>query len=257
MVVDLNCDMGESFGAYSMGDDAALMPLVTSANVACGYHAGDPMVMDRTVRLAREHGVGVGAHPGLPDLVGFGRREMGLSREEIQACVLYQVGALAAFVRAHGLELQHVKAHGALYNKAAVDIQVARALAEAVVRFSKGLILVVPAGSRMEEAAVEVGLTVAREAFADRRYNADGTLQSRREAGSVIGDPSEAARQALGIVRDGVVIAHSGERVAVRAETLCVHGDNPSAPAIAREVRAALARAGILVRPMREVVERG
>jgi len=254
MRVDLNCDMGESFGRYRVGADEAMMPYITSANIACGYHAGDPLVMDRTVRLAAKHGVGVGAHPGFPDLMGFGRRAMQLSPDEIENYVLYQVGALAAFARAAGVELVHVKPHGALYNVAAKDVGLARAIVHGVARFSKGLIVVCLAGSTMIEAAEEAGLRVAQEGFADRAYNPDGTLQSRQEPGAVIHGPQRAAEQAVAMVRDGVVVAHTGEVIPLRVDTICVHGDTPAAVQIAEAIRKELEAAGIEVVPMRDFV---
>ncbi|MBL7182826.1 MAG: LamB/YcsF family protein [Anaerolineae bacterium] len=250
MEVDLNCDMGESFGRYRVGADEALMPFITSANIACGYHAGDPLVMDRAVRLAAKHKVGVGAHPGFPDLMGFGRRAMQLSPEEIENYILYQVGALAAFARAAGVELIHVKPHGALYNMAAKDVELARAIVHGIARFSKELIVVCLAGSAMIEAAGEVGLRVAQEGFADRAYNPDGTLQSRKEPGSVIHDPQRAAERAVAMVRDGVVVAHTGEEIPLHVDTICVHGDTSTAVQIAQAIRKELEAAGIEVVPM-------
>ncbi len=250
MNIDLNCDMGESFGRYSIGDDEALMPFITSANVACGLHAGDPLVMERTVRLARARGVGVGAHPGFPDLQGFGRRGMQLTPDEVEAFVLYQVGALAAFARAAGGELLHVKPHGALYNLAAKDRSLADAVARAVARFSRCLILVGLANSALVEAGLEAGLPVAREAFADRAYEADGSLRSRRLPGAVLQDPAQAAEQAVRIAQERMVVAYGGETVPVQAETLCLHGDTATALSIAQAVRQALASAGVEVTRM-------
>ncbi len=250
MQVDLNCDLGESFGRYRIGADEALMPFITSANIACGYHAGDPLVMDRTVRLAAKHGVGVGAHPSFPDLMGFGRRTMQLAPEEIENDVLYQVGALAAFARAAGVGLVHVKPHGALYNMAAQDRELARAIVRGIARFSDDLIVVCLAGSAMIEAAAEAGLRAAGEGFADRAYNSDGTLQSRKEPGAVIHDPQAAAERAVSMVRDGVVVAHTGEEMALQVDTICVHGDTPTAVQIAQTIRDALETAGIEVKPM-------
>jgi len=252
MRMDLNCDMGEGFGPYQAGQDDALMPLVSSANIACGFHAGDPLVLERTVALAAQHQVAVGAHPGYPDLRGFGRRPMNMTPEEIEADVLYQIGAVAAFTRAHGVPLVHVKAHGALYNQAAADSYLACAISRAVARFSTELVFVGLAGSPiMREAAEAQGLRFAAEAFADRVYNPDGTLQSRRVSGSVISDPERAARQAVSIAKDGVVFAHDGSRVLIKAETLCLHGDNPTAVENAWAVREALSRAGIEVAPLK------
>ncbi len=252
--IDINCDMGESFGAWPMGNDEALMPHITSANIACGYHAGDPLVMDRTVQMALQYGVGLGAHPGFPDLMGFGRRPMKLSAEEAEAYVLYQVAALQGFARSHGTSLQHVKAHGALYNMAAEDADLATAIARAVKRLDPSLILLGLAGSRLVEAGLALGLRVAREAFADRRYNPDGTLQSRRIPGSLITDPEEAAQQALSIATTGTVTAHDGTRVRVEAESICIHGDTPTAPEIARRVRHKLQEVGIPVLPLAQII---
>ena len=250
MKVDLNCDMGESFGRYQIGADEAIMPYITSANIACGYHAGDPLVMDRTVRLAAKHGVGVGAHPGFPDLMGFGRRAMQLSPEEIGDYILYQVGALAAFARAAGVGLVHVKPHGALYNMAAKDAELAKAIVHGIAGFSKDLITVCLAGSTMIGAAEEAGLRAAQEGFADRAYNPDGTLQSRKQPGSVIHDPQRAAERAVAMVRDGVVVAYTGEEIPLRVDTICVHGDSPGAVQIAKTICTELEAAGIEVVPM-------
>lgn len=248
MRIDLNCDMGESFGHYRLGADAEMMEYVTSANIACGFHAGDPLVMARTVALAVSRGVGVGAHPGYLDLRGFGRRRMDVSPEEIEADVLYQIGALAAFARAAGGRLTHVKAHGALYNATEVDRRSALAVARAVARFDERLVLVCLATSTVApDAAREVGLRVAREAFADRQYNPDGTLRSRREPDALISDPKLAAERCVRMVREGVIVAHDGTEVPVRADTLCIHGDEPTAPALARAVRSALAATGVAV----------
>src|SRR5688572_13363114 len=234
-----------------MGADAELLAYVTSVNVACGFHAGDPTVMDRTVEHAVRSGVAVGAHPGHADLRGFGRREIRADPAEVERDVLYQVGALMAFARAHGTEVVHVKPHGALYNQAAVDDALAEAVARGVARAGGGLVLVGLASSQaMRKAAAREGLRFAAEAFADRRYNADGTLVSRRLRGSVIGDPGEAAAQAVAIAAEGRVRAMDGSTVTLAAETLCLHGDNPSALAHAAAVREALAKAGIEVRPL-------
>ncbi len=250
MKIDLNCDMGESFGRYTLGNDEAMMPYITSANIACGYHAGDPLVMDRTVHLAAQHGVGVGAHPGFPDLWGFGRRPMRLSAEEIENCILYQLGALAAFAQAQGVPLVHVKAHGALANMAAVDPALAEAIARGIARFSKELIVVCLAGSAMIEPTEAVGLRVAAEAYADRVYEPDGTLQSRKIPGSVIEEPQKAAQQVVRLVREGVIVAHTGQEIPVRADTVCLHGDTPTALVIAQTVRQELEAAGIEVAPL-------
>jgi UPF0271 protein len=249
--IDLNCDMGEGFGAYRLGNDEALMGLVTSANIACGYHAGDPLMMDRTVRLAAQYGVGIGAHPGFPDLAGFGRRAMQLAPEEIENAVLYQVGALAAFARSVGSELAHVKPHGALYNMAAKDIEVAWAIARGVARAGEEIIVVGLTGSVMIEAALEAGLRVAREGFADRAYEADGSLRSRKLDGALIHDPETAAERAVRIARDGIAVAYTGEEIPLQVDTLCVHGDTPGAVEIVKAIRRRLEEAGVEVAPMR------
>ena len=252
--IDLNCDVGEGYGPYRFGFDEALMPLITSANIACGYHAGDPLVMDKIVRLAARHGVGIGAHPGFPDLLGFGRRQMQLEPKEVENYILYQVGALAAFARSAGAKLTHVKPHGALYNMAAKDMELARAIARGIVRFSKDLIMVCLAGSAMVETAEKAGLCVAREGFADRTYNPDATLRSRKLPGALIGDPKKAAKQAVKMVHDGVVVAHTGEEIPLCVDTICVHGDTPTAVEIARTIRQELKAAGIKVVPMENFV---
>jgi 5-oxoprolinase (ATP-hydrolysing) subunit A len=249
--IDVNADVGEGFGAWTMGQDADLLALVTSANVACGFHAGDPAVMDRTVAAAARAGVALGAHPGYPDLRGFGRRPMSAAPEEVETDVLYQVGALLAFARAHGARLVHVKPHGALYNQAALDEELARAVARGTARAGRDLILVGLAGSEaMRRAAEAEGLRFAAEAFADRAYNDDGTLRSRRLPGAVITDPEAAARQAVAIARDGRVRSAEGAEVRLRADTLCVHGDTPGAVANARAVGQALRAAGIALKPL-------
>lgn len=249
MRIDLNADVGESFGPWPMGEDEELVPLVSSVNVAAGLHAGDPLVIARTVALAARHGVAVGAHPGYPDLVGFGRRDMQLEPAEIEAVVLYQVGAVAAFARAAGTELRHVKAHGALYHRAARDPSAARAVASAVRCYSRDLVLVGLAGSELVAAGEDAGLRVAAEAFADRAYERDGSLRPRSLDGAVLDDPAAAAAQAIGIVRDGVARAHDGSTLPLRADTLCVHGDRPGAATRAAAVREALVAAGVSIRP--------
>ncbi|MEW5827969.1 MAG: 5-oxoprolinase subunit PxpA [Chloroflexota bacterium] len=243
MKIDLNCDLGESFGRYTLGDDAAIMPHVTSANIACGFHAGDAEVMQATVRLAKRHGVAVGAHPGWPDLQGFGRREMSVTPDEAEALVLYQIGALAAFAKAEGVDLRHVKPHGALYNQAARDRLLADAVAGAVRRFSRGLILVGLAGSALVEAGLSLGLLVANEGFPDRAYNPDGTLMSRTRPGALIESPEQVAGHAVRLATEGI---RFGEKQ-VRVETLCLHGDNPSASDNAKLLREALKQNGIEV----------
>lgn len=235
MQIDLNCDMGESYGRWSLGEDVAVLRWVTSANIACGLHAGDPPVMRETLKLAKQAGVGVGAHPGYPDLQGFGRREMALNPAEVEAFVLYQVGALGAMARAEGIELTHVKPHGALYNQAARDIQLAQAVSRAVFSYSHELILVGLAGSRMAEAAHEIGLRFAGEGFPDRAYRPDGTLQPRSEPGAVLESVEAVCAQALSLARGGR---------GVQVETLCIHGDSGHAARYAQAVSSALTSAG-------------
>lgn len=245
MKIDLNCDMGESFGRYALGNDESIMPFITSANIACGLHAGDPLVMGRTIRLAKQYGVAVGAHPGWPDLQGFGRREMSLSAEETEAFVLYQIGALAAFAKSESVELHHIKPHGALYNQAVKDRAIAGAIASAAKRFSVDLILVGLAGSGLVEAGVEAGLRVAQEGFPDRNYNPDGTLVSRKQINAIIESPQEVAAHAVRLVQDGIEF---GDR-RVRVDTLCLHGDHPKAEPNAKIVRDALEKSGVEIAP--------
>ncbi|ASJ10635.1 lactam utilization protein LamB [Thermococcus sp. P6] len=254
MKVDLNSDLGESFGRYRLGMDEEVMRYVTSANVACGWHAGDPLVMRRTVRLAREMKVEVGAHPGYPDLLGFGRRYMDLTREEARNYVLYQIGALYAFAKAEGLTLQHVKPHGALYNALAKDEELARGVLEGIADFERKLIFVGLSNSKPLEIAEEMGLSVAHEVFADRAYNPDGTLVSRRLKGAVIHDKEAIAERVISMVKDGGVKAINGEWVDLKADTVCVHGDNPKALEITAHVRKRLEEEGVKVLPMKDFI---
>ena len=249
MRIDLNSDVGESYGAWAMGQDEALIPLVTSVNVACGAHAGDPLVMARTVELAARHGVSIGAHPGYPDRDGFGRRDLDMTVDELEASLLAQLGALNAFVEAAGQRLAHVKPHGALYNRAARDPSLASVITRAVKRFDQSLTVVGLAGSALIDAARADGLAVAAEAFADRAYEADGSLRSRRLAGAILPTPEQAAEQAVSIVTLGRVTSYAGEPVSVSADTLCIHGDTPAAADYARHVRGALEAAGVTVAP--------
>ena len=246
-ILDLNCDLGESLGAWRLGDDAGVLPHVSSANIACGFHAGDPQTMQATVALALAHGVALGAQPGWPDLVGFGRRALAATPAETHALVLYQIGALAAFAHAAGARLAHVKPHGALYNQAARDRALADAVAQAVRDFDPALILFGLAGSALIEAGRTLGLTVAREAFADRRYQADGSLTPRSQPGAVIDDVDAAVAQALQIATRGEAIASDGTHIAIAADTLCVHGDRPDAAVFAHRLRQALETAGVQV----------
>jgi 5-oxoprolinase (ATP-hydrolysing) subunit A len=227
--IDLNSDLGEAFGAWPMGQDALLMPLISSANVACGFHAGDPGTIRATIRLARKHGVAVGAHPGLPDLVGFGRREMDVTPADVEDMVLYQIGALAAISRSEGVRLQHVKAHGALYNMACRDELLAEAIAKAVV------------------AGLDAGLPVAAEAFADRAYQPDGSLAPRSQPGAVIHDVDLVVARAVAMVTEHTVVATSGASIEFEADTLCLHGDTPGAAALATAIRRGLEDAGVTI----------
>ena len=242
MSIDINADVGEGM------DDEELFPFVTSANVACGFHAGDPSTMDRTVASALARGVHVGAHPGHADKANFGRVAVDLPVDELEQLVLYQVAALDGFVRSRGARLSHVKPHGALYHQANEFPDFARAIAEAVRRFDASLVLVGAPGSLLLEAGREAGLPVAGEGFADRRYRPDGTLMSRKEPGALLTDPAEAAEQAVHLARDGWVVASDGSRVDVKPDTICLHGDTPGAASIARSVRERLAAEGITVR---------
>lgn len=254
MVIDINCDMGESFGSYTIGNDEKIIGAITSANIACGFHAGDPLVMDKTVRLAKENKVGIGAHPGFPDLMGFGRRKLQTFPGEITGYMIYQIGALTAFAGAHGTKLQHVKPHGALYNMAAVDDRVAGEVVAAVRAADRDLILVTQPGSVLAELAGKAGLRVAREAFADRAYQENGRLASRSLPGAVIHDPRVVRERVVRMVRDGSLISIDGKTITLEVDTICVHGDTPGAAELAADIRKELERAGIEVKPMMEFV---
>jgi UPF0271 protein len=247
--LDLNSDLGEGYGHWALGDDAALLEVVTSANVACGFHAGDPATIDRTVRTATEHGVAIGAQVSYPDLVGFGRREIDEAPDDLTADVLYQIGALEAFARAAGSRVRYVKPHGALYNRIARDPVQAAAVVEAVRRYDPALPLLTLPGSVVMDAAMEAGVPVVAEGFADRAYTADGRLVSRREPGAVLHDPERVAARALVMATEHRVEAVDGTQVAVEVRSLCVHGDTPGAVDLARQVRAALEQAGVTLEP--------
>ena len=251
MQIDLNGDVGESFGAYEIGHDAALIPILTSANIACGFHAGDPGVMRATVALAREHGTAVGAHPGFPDLVGFGRREMKATPREVEDLVAYQIGALAAIAAAQGVRLAHVKPHGALYNMAARDVDLADAIARAIAAVDPSLKLFGLPASKSLDAAQRYNVQTVSEAFADRAYRRDGTLVPRTEPGAVIDDEEIVVTRAVAIARERMVIAVDGTRVPLAVQTICVHGDTPGAAVLASRIRKALGEAGIQVRAPR------
>ena len=250
--IDFNCDMGESFGMYKMGLDEEVIKYITSANIACGFHAGDPMWMRKTVALAEERGVAVGAHPSYPDLNGFGRRNMAVDPDEAKNDVIYQIGALSAFTRAK--RLQHVKPHGAMYNQAVNDRSLAAAVCEAVLEVDPQMVLVALAGSPWITVAEKMGVRVAREIFADRALNADGTLVSRSRPGSVIHDTAEVVERSLRMVTEGKATAITGEELDVEADSLCLHGDTPGAVEMARAVSAGLASTGVEIVPVGRLV---
>jgi UPF0271 protein len=250
LTIDINCDMGESFGPWGMGADAEVMPHITSANIACGAHAGDPSVMRRTVRLARAAAVRVGAHPGFADLQGFGRREMKVDPVELEDSLIAQIGAMTAIAQAEGAPLQHVKAHGALYNMAAREPALAAAIARAIVACGPSLIMFGLPNSPMIDAGQAAGLRVAAEGFADRSYEEDASLTPRSRPGAVIHDPEAVVLRAVRMVRDGVVLTAGGREVPLRVDTICVHGDTPGAPELARRIHEALTAAGATVAPI-------
>ena len=247
--IDLNCDLGESFGAYTLGMDERILPHISSANVACGFHAGDPMTMAHTVALCKANGVAVGAHPGFPDLVGFGRRNMAVTPAQAKADIQYQVGALYAFCRAQGVALHHVKPHGALYNMAARDMALALAICEAIYQIDPALPILALSGSRMIEAAEQTGLPYISEVFADRNYLPDGTLVPRSSADALIRDETVAVSRVIRMAREGRVTAVDGSEISLCAQSVCVHGDGEKALAFTRKIRAALLENGIAVTP--------
>jgi 5-oxoprolinase (ATP-hydrolysing) subunit A len=246
--IDLNSDLGESFGAFSIGYDQELFPLISSANVACGFHGGDPRTLERTIAACKAHGVGVGAHPGFPDLVGFGRRVMTATADEVRTDTLYQLGALDAFCRVAGLPMQHVKPHGALSNASMKDDTLATAIVTAIRAYNPDLLLFAMPGSALLAAGEAAGLRIAREAFADRAYNADGSLVNRRLPGAMITDPQVAAQRMVGLVRHGTLETIDGQSLSLRADTICTHSDTPGAVAIVAAVRQALEAAGVSVK---------
>lgn len=252
--VDLNSDLGESFGSYTIGLDHAIIPFVSSVNIACGWHAGDPLVMAQTVKSAMEHGTGIGAHPGYPDLMGFGRRNLAVTPAEAKAYTLYQLGALQAFIKAAGGQLQHLKPHGAMYNMAATDPKLAQAIAEAIYEAAPETILLGLANSEMVKAGKAIGLKVAQEVFADRAYQANGTLVPRSQPGAVIHDPQEAIARVVTMVKKGEVTAITGEKVEMKADSICVHGDNPEAVEFVREIKATLEREGVTITALKNFI---
>lgn len=246
-LVDINCDMGESFGAYRMGKDEEILDYVTSANIACGYHAGDPATMRKTVQMAIEKNVGIGAHPGMPDLVGFGRREINISPQEAYDLVIYQMGALSGFVKSEGGKIQHVKPHGALFNMAAKSAPLSEAIAEAVYKVDPECILFGLAGSELVKAGKKIGLRTASEVFSDRTYQKDGSLTSRREKNALIKDHRIAVNQVIRMVKEGKVKSVQGEDVVIQADTICIHGDGLHALEFAQYISNALREAGITI----------
>ena len=255
MIVDINSDLGEGFGVYTLGDDAGMMPIISSANVACGFHAGDPLIMHRTAQLALKNGVQVGAHPGFHDLWGFGRRPIqGDSPKDIEKILIYQIGAMCALAAAAGTQVRHVKTHGALGNLAAEDIELARAVARSIRAVARDMIFVVMPGTEMERAGEEAGLMLAREIYADRAYEDNGNLLSRRKTGAVIHDAVEAAERVLRMIEARAVLCESGKSIPTSVDTICVHGDTPGAVAMARQLRLEIERAGISIAPMAQVL---
>jgi 5-oxoprolinase (ATP-hydrolysing) subunit A len=248
MRVDLNSDVGESFGAYTIGQDPILLTHITSANVACGFHAGDPGVMRATVALAKQHGIAIGAHPGFPDLVGFGRRELQATPREVEDLVVYQIGALTAIAATQGMRLQHVKPHGALFNMAVRDTALADAIARATAAVDRSLIFFGLPGSELIAAGRRAGLRTACEVFADRAYEPDGTLVSRRKPGAVIHDPEAVVQRVVRMATDRTVVAVDSSVVRLELDTICVHGDTPGAAELAARIRGALTAAGVDVR---------
>ena len=249
--VDMNCDLGEGYGAFRVGSDAEIMPHITSANVACGFHAGDPMIMAQTIGLAKRCKVAVGVHPGYPDLLGFGRREMQLTSQEVKNYTIYQIGALQALAKVAGVNLQHVKPHGALYNQAAKDKKTSEGIIEAVRAFDDRLIVLAPPESVLAKVAVAAGLRVALEFFADRAYNADGSLVSRKQPNSIIKDPQKLVERAVKVLEEKSVLAVDGETVSLsEVHTICVHGDTPAAVKLLEALKKGLIKAGVEVKPV-------
>lgn len=253
-IVDLNSDVGESYGTYKLGLDEEVLKYVSSVNIACGWHAGDPMVMEKTVALAGTNRLGIGAHPGYPDLLGFGRRNMDISPKEARNYMIYQVGALNAFAQAAGSDLQHIKLHGAFYNKVSADAALAKEVAKAIYDVDKNLIVLALAGSELVKASRELGLKVAEEVFADRAYNPDGSLVSRKLPGAVIHDKNLAIERVKSMVTSGKVTAIDGKEISINADSICVHGDNPEAVAFVKLIRERLEADGILIKPIKEFI---
>lgn len=252
--VDLNCDLGESFGNYKLGMDEEVIPFISSANVACGFHASDPLVMAKTVSMAKENHVCVGAHPGYPDLSGFGRRNMKLTPLEVKTSIIYQIGALSAFCQANGMRLQHVKPHGAMYNMADKDPALAAAICEGIYDVDPQYILLAPGSGEMRKAAAKTGLKCAKEVFADRAYEEDGSLVARSKPGAVITDENLAIERVLTMIKYGKVAAITGKEIPVEANSICVHGDGVKAVEFVKKIRERLLAEGIQITPMHELV---
>ncbi len=252
--IDLNCDLGESFGNYKIGMDEEVIPLISSANVACGYHASDPIVMQKTIAMTKKFGTAVGAHPGFPDLMGFGRRNLSVSPAEAKAYTLYQLGALDAFCRTQGVKLQHVKPHGALYNMAAKDYELARGICEAIYEFDKDLIVLALSGGELVRAGQDIGLRTALEFFSDRAYEEDGTLVNRRKEGAVITDENEALARVVRMIKENKLTAITGKDISIKADSVCVHGDGVKALEFVEKIREKLTDEQIAIKPLAEIV---
>ena len=253
-IIDINCDMGESFGNYSIGMDHEVIKYISSANIGCGFHGGDPNVMNKTVALCKENQVALGAHPGFPDLIGFGRRNMDISPKELSNYVAYQLGALQAFATIHGLPLQHVKLHGALYNMSAKDNKMAYTIAETIKAYDDNLIFLVLANSEMENAAISLKMRYACEIFADRNYNSDGTLVNRSHPDALIKDGKYAAERIAKVIKSGKITALDGKEFKVNSHSLCVHGDNEEAVSLVRNIKEKLIEEGIIIKSMTQIV---
>ena len=252
--VDLNCDLGESFGNYKIGGDDKIIPFISSANVACGFHAGDPVVMKKTIETAKKNNIGIGAHPGFLDLMGFGRREMKISLDEAKAYVLYQLGALEAFCKSEGVKLQHVKPHGALYNMAAKGYNLSKAICEAIADFDSSLIILGLSGSETLRAAKDLGLKYASEVFADRAYEEDGSLVARSKEGAMIHDENEAIERVIKMIKEQKVTSITGKEIPIKADSICVHGDGEKALLFVRRIREKLESEGIIVQKLSEII---
>lgn len=252
--IDLNCDLGESFGNYKIGMDEEVIPLISSANVACGYHASDPVVMQKTIAMTKKFGTAVGAHPGFPDLMGFGRRNLSVSPAEAKAYTLYQLGALEAFCRTQGVKMQHVKPHGALYNMAAKDYDLARGICEAIYEFDKDLIVLALSGGELVRAGQDIGLRTALEFFSDRAYEEDGTLVNRRKEGAVITDEDEAIARVVRMIKENKLTAITGKDISIKADSVCVHGDGIKALEFVKKIREKLTEEQIAIKPLSEIV---